>query len=52
MYEYTIAFAWAVTGFYLAFEVKYEQRRVGAVVLPVALAILAVAATSLPSPSR
>jgi cytochrome c-type biogenesis protein CcsB len=45
MYEYSIAFAWAITGFYLAFEARYRQRRVGAFVMPVALAILAIAAT-------
>ena len=45
MYEYSIAFAWAITGFYLAFEAHYRQRRVGAFAIPVALAMLAIAAT-------
>ena len=43
MYEYNIVFAWAVTGFYLAFEAHYRQRRVGAFAIPVAFAMLVIA---------
>jgi cytochrome c-type biogenesis protein CcsB len=45
MYEYSIAFAWATLGAYYWFEHRYHQRILGLMALPVALALLAYAAT-------
>jgi ABC-type transport system involved in cytochrome c biogenesis permease subunit len=45
MYEFSIAFAFGILGAYLYFERKYHQRILGLLALPVALALLAYAAT-------
>jgi cytochrome c-type biogenesis protein CcsB len=45
MYEFSIAFAFGILGAYYWFERKYHQRVLGLLALPVALALLAYAAT-------
>jgi cytochrome c-type biogenesis protein CcsB len=45
MYEFSIAFAWGILGAYYWFERKYHQRILGLLALPVALGLLAYAAT-------
>jgi cytochrome c-type biogenesis protein CcsB len=45
MYEFSIAFAFGVLGAYYWFERKYHQRVLGLMALPVALGLLAYAAT-------
>ena len=45
MYEFSIAFAFGILGTYYWFERKYHQRVLGLLALPVALALLAYAAT-------
>jgi cytochrome c-type biogenesis protein CcsB len=45
MYEFSVAFAWAVLAIDLAFERRYRQRVIGLVALPVALALLLYATT-------
>jgi ABC-type transport system involved in cytochrome c biogenesis permease subunit len=45
MYEFSIAFAFGILGAYLWFERKYHQRMLGLLALPVALGMLAYAAT-------
>jgi cytochrome c-type biogenesis protein CcsB len=48
MYEFSLAFAWGALGIYLYFEFSYRLRTLAVLVLPVALGLLAYAAT-LPS---
>jgi cytochrome c-type biogenesis protein CcsB len=45
MYEFSIAFAFGILGAYYWFERKYHQRILGLLALPVALGLLAYAAT-------
>ena len=45
MYEFSIAFAFGILGAYYWFERRYHQRVLGLLALPVALALLAYAAT-------
>jgi len=45
MYEYSTAFAWAISGYALAFELKLRRRWPGTGALPVALVMLLVAAS-------
>jgi cytochrome c-type biogenesis protein CcsB len=45
MYEFSIAFSFGILGTYLWFERKYRQRVLGLLALPVALGLLAYAAT-------
>ncbi len=45
MYEFSIAFAWGITGAYLYFERRYRLRALGALVMPVAAAFLWYAST-------
>ncbi len=45
MYEFSLAFAWAALGIYLYFEFRYALRTLSLLVLPVALGLLAYAAT-------
>ncbi|MDA8237014.1 MAG: cytochrome c biogenesis protein CcsA [Chloroflexi bacterium] len=45
MYEFSIAFAFGILGAYYWFEQRYHQRVLGLLALPVALALLAYAAT-------
>jgi len=52
MWEYTVAFAWGVSFAYVVFERWYGQRTLGAFALPVALGLLATAATFFPSDIR
>ncbi len=51
MYEFSVAFAWGVTGVYLYFERRYHQRVLGLIALPIALALL-LYATTIPSVSE
>jgi cytochrome c-type biogenesis protein CcsB len=48
MYDYSIAFAWGITIIYMLIHSRYQSRALGLVVLPVALGLMAYAA-SLPS---
>src|ERR1041384_3577373 len=48
MYEYTVSFAMGTTVSYAVLERKFKARTLGAVVIPVALALLAYA-TTIPS---
>ncbi len=43
MWEFTVAFAWGISAWYLVFERWFGQRTLGAFVQPVALSILLVA---------
>ncbi len=52
MYEFTIAFATAITLFYALFERVYGQRTLGALALPVVFVMLAAAAAFFPSGIR
>jgi cytochrome c-type biogenesis protein CcsB len=45
MYEFSIAFAWGVLGAYAWFERRYHQRILGLFAIPVALGLMAYAAT-------
>ncbi len=45
MYEFSLAFAWGALGIYLYFEVRYRLRMLALLVLPVAIGLLAYAAT-------
>lgn len=45
LYEFTTAFAFGICVAYLAFEAVYRNRRYGALVLPIVVAMLAIAAT-------
>lgn len=45
MYEYSTAFAWAISGYALAFELKLGRRWPGTGALPIALIMLLVAAS-------
>lgn len=45
MYEFSVAFAWAVIGIYLYFESQYHARSLAVVVLPIALGMLIYATT-------
>ncbi|MEX0801114.1 MAG: c-type cytochrome biogenesis protein CcsB [Dehalococcoidia bacterium] len=49
MWEFTIAFSGGVLAFYIVFERWYGQRTLGAFVLPIVVAMLAVAAAFFPS---
>ena len=49
MWEFTVAFAGGILLFYIVFERRYGQRALGAFILPVVLALLAVAAAFFPS---
>jgi cytochrome c-type biogenesis protein CcsB len=49
MWEFTVAFAGGVMLFYIVFERWYGQRTLGAVVQPVVLALMAVAAAFFPT---
>jgi cytochrome c-type biogenesis protein CcsB len=45
MYEFSIAFAWGILVMYAYFERRYQQRALGLVALPIALALLRYAMT-------
>ena len=45
MYEFSVAFAWGILVMYAYFERRYQQRSLGLVVLPIALALLLYAMT-------
>lgn len=49
MWEYQVAFGWAILAFYVLFEHRFRQPALGAVVLPVALALFVVSAVFFPS---
>jgi cytochrome c-type biogenesis protein CcsB len=49
MWEFTVAFSGGVMLFYIAFELVYGQRSLGAFVQPVVLAMMAVAAAFFPA---
>lgn len=48
MWEYSVAFAWGIVLTYVVVERRYRQRSLGALVMPVALGLLAVAAAFFP----
>jgi cytochrome c-type biogenesis protein CcsB len=45
MYEFSVAFAWGILVMYAYFERRYQQRALGLVALPIALALLRYAMT-------
>ncbi len=45
MYEFSVAFAWGILLMYAYFERRYQQRAIGLVALPIALALLLYAMT-------
>ena len=45
MYEYSVALAWAISGYTLAFELRLRAAWIGAAALPVVVAVLGIAAT-------
>jgi len=45
MYEFSVAFAWGILATYAYFERRYQQRALGLVALPIALALLLYAMT-------
>jgi cytochrome c-type biogenesis protein CcsB len=45
MYEFSVAFAWGILAMYAYFERRYQQRALGLVALPIALALLLYAMT-------
>jgi cytochrome c-type biogenesis protein CcsB len=49
MYEFTVAFGWGISLFYALFERRYRQRTLGAVIMPVALALLLISGIFFPS---
>jgi cytochrome c-type biogenesis protein CcsB len=49
MWEYQVALGWAILAFYALFERRFRQPALGAVVLPVALALFVVSAVFFPS---
>jgi cytochrome c-type biogenesis protein CcsB len=49
MWEYQVALGWAILAFYVLFEHRFRQPALGAVVLPVALALFVVSAVFFPS---
>jgi cytochrome c-type biogenesis protein CcsB len=52
LWEFTIALGWGVLLFTAAFEIAFKERAVGAVMLPVAAGLLAVAIAFFPSELR
>jgi cytochrome c-type biogenesis protein CcsB len=45
MYEFSVAFAWGILAMYAYFERRYQERALGLVALPIALALLLYAMT-------
>ena len=52
LWEYTVALGWGILAFTVAFELLYRERSLGAVLLPGAAAMMAVALAFFPSEVR
>ncbi len=52
MWEYTVGFGWGIALFHVLFERLYRQRPVGAIVMPLAVALFGISTAFFPSQVR